>query len=120
MTTWRPLLGFPTYEVSDEGLVRSVRPRADGLPAVPRTVCGSIGGNQQSKRAYVKLYDAAGNRRTLALGPLVLRAFGIEPPNTFPHEVAYRDGNSQNNALENLCWKPKKKFVCRHTRRDAA
>lgn len=117
---WRSIPGFPTYKVSDEGVVRGAKPRSDGMPEMPRTVCGSIGGNQQSKRVYVKLYDAAGNRRTLALGPLVLCAFGVQPPNTFPHEVAYRDRNTQNNALVNLYWQAKKKFVRWCGRRGAA
>lgn len=120
MPSWRSIPGFPTYHVSDEGLVRGVKPRPDGLPAVPVGVCATRGGRRRSNRVYVKLYDVDGRRRTLALGPLVLRSFGIMPPSGRPHEVAYRDRDARNNALNNLCWVPKTKFVRRHGRRGAA
>lgn len=120
MPSWRSTPGFPTYEVSDEGRVRGGKPRPDGLPTIPRGVCATRGGRRRSNRFYVKLYDAYGKRRTLALGPLVLRSFGIMPPCGRPHEVAYRDRDARNNALNNLYWVPKTKFVRRYGRRGAA
>jgi hypothetical protein len=118
--TWRQIPEFPTYEASDEGLIRGAKPRHDGVPTVPHGICPTPGGRRKSNRLSVKIYDVEGRRRTRAVGRLVLRAFGFKPPNDRGYEAAYRDGDTRNNALANLFWVRSSKYPSRKTNKRAA
>ena len=93
---WRAVEGWPLYEVSSLGRVRSWNTR-----------CGGGGGrilHQQVERrnGYIRvcLYPA---KRTVRVNVLVLEAFhGRRPsPN---HEAAHWDDDKKNNTVANLRW----------------
>lgn len=88
---WRPVAGFPHYEVSDLGRVlsrqglqpRVLKPGPGNYPSV--TLCGP-----------------GGVRRTATLHSLVTEAFiGPRPEG---QEVRHLDGNRENNTVANLAY----------------
>ena len=90
--TWRPLPGFPGYEVSDRGVLRNARTgRARKL--------------QRSDSGYLRTHiDRDGKRRSVLVHLAVLRAFVGDAPSP-RHDGAHLDGDKSNNALRNLEWK---------------
>lgn len=95
---WLPIEGFPDYEVSSLGRVRSNKYRESRVMK-PRSVRG---------------YRAACLRRDgqtyyLRVARMVLEAFvGSCPPD---HEAAHLDGNKTNDTVENLAWVTHKENV---------
>lgn len=99
---WKPVPGFPRYEASDQGRVRSLFGRY-GPYAGPRILRDARSG-QGGYRAVV-LYGESGKKQ-LYLHQIVLLTFdGPAPPG---HEGAHLDGDQTNNALENLEWVTRK------------
>ena len=101
---WRPIPGWPWYEVSDKGNVCSVE----------RTVLCSDGRLMRRKRLilkpgrnpkgylFVNLYRAAKEKTPVTISRLVLEEFvGPRPDGT---ECRHLDGSQENNALTNLMW----------------
>jgi len=89
---WRPISGFPDYEVSNTGLVRSHKRskphilRPSGMPSGHQRVILSQNGKQYS----------------FTVGKLVLLAFkGPCPENC---EMCHNDGDPTNDHLDNLRW----------------
>lgn len=100
---WRAVVGFPDYEVSNHGRVRSLdRIKVyyrEGV-RVSRRHRGRIlrAGTMQSGHQFVEL--GKGNGRCVHV--LVLQAFvGEAPPD---HECCHWDDDPGNNRLENLRW----------------
>lgn len=98
---WRPITGWPEYEVSNLGRVKRVAPGA-------RTRAGRIlamGG----KATYAHVSLSAKTRlpppgwRSCLVHSLVAEAFHGPRP-TPGHEVAHIDGRHRNNAATNLRW----------------
>lgn len=94
---WRPCVGFPAYEVSEDGDVRrcvrgQTRPAGHILP-------GSI---NQGYRRY-KLMLPNGGKQTVRAHCLVAQAF-LGPAPSDRHEVAHNDGDRQHNHHSNLRW----------------
>lgn len=86
---WRPVPGWPTYAVSDNGLVRG--PRGWVLKATP----------MRTGHRRVRLLDGERERWAL-VHVLVLEAFvGSCPPGM---ECCHGDGDPDNNRLSNLRW----------------
>lgn len=99
MTSWRAVPGYPGYEVSDTGSVRS-------LDRIVRNRWGlhtrkgvelSQGSRPEGYRV-VWLYDGAGKRTTLGVHVLVAAAF-MEGSGEV---VRHWDGNPANNHVSNL------------------
>ena len=97
---WLPIDGYPLYEVSNLGRVRSNNP--NGMPT--RSPNGVL---RQSKHYFgypmVGLY-ANGKSKTLTVHGLVCAAFHGPKP-TPRHEVAHEDGIPANVSAANLSWK---------------
>lgn len=85
---WRPVVGRPGYEVSDDGQVRG--PRGRILHTFPQKHGGHL---------RLELNGPPGKRKYL-VHVLVARAFLGEPPPG--HEVCHNDGDPTNNSLSNL------------------
>lgn len=98
---WRSVPGFPDYEVSDQGRVRSWRRRSWNANPVsaPRSVSGCVG-----KNGYVTVYVAHdGLRARKYLHQLVLEAFvGPCPAGMVCRHFPDRD--KRNNRLANISW----------------
>jgi HNH endonuclease/NUMOD4 motif len=95
---WRPVPGYPAYEVSDHGRVRRCR-GARGWAAghVLRTAAGRGG------HLYVILADGKGNTRKQFIHRLVAAAF-VGPPPFEGALVLHQDEDPTNNRPANLYW----------------
>lgn len=100
---WRPIDGFPNYEVSDQGRVRSVERSFTNSRGARRTMPGCIRKPFFSPKKYasVTLYRD-GRFFTKAIHRLVLETFVGPCPEGF--EALHRNGNKDDNALDNLRW----------------
>ena len=101
---WRMAVGFPYYEVSDHGRVRSfITPYGtDKRLNSPRILH-----LYRTQRGYLQvwLYHNRKNKRgrkAALVHKLVLEAFIGKRPDGFV--CRHLDGNSENNRLSNLCW----------------
>jgi hypothetical protein len=94
---WRPVRGHEgVYEVSNNGLVRRVGKQTGA-------VVGRILKPSPNRGGYLMVRLSAGNvAKTRLIHRLVAMAFIGEPASG--HEVCHRDGNRQNNTLDNLRW----------------
>src|SRR5690606_21072092 len=98
---WKEIEGFPEYEVSSLGRVRSFwkrgcKPQITDSPRVLKPVDNGKGYLQVGLYLGGKVYKQLIHR-------LVCEAFHGEPP-TPEHEVAHWDGDRSNNAVGNLRW----------------
>ncbi len=97
--TWQPVPGFPDYQVSDLGRVRSCRP-VNGRG--PRLDHWRIVGGNLSNRGYHRtaLSKGSGRQKTVFVHTLVLAAFhGPRPPGK---QCCHNDGDKDNNRADNL------------------
>lgn len=92
MTEWRPVVGFPAYEVSDDGQVR----RISDLLAIPRHTANKSG------HLRVSLKETTGAYRQRYIHRLVLESFVGACPEGL--EACHNDGDGTNNRLDNLRW----------------
>lgn len=94
---WRPVDGFPDYQVSDLGRVLSTRPRRGYRgPTVLRQTLGPNG-----YRA-VTLYSAPQVQSQRSVHSLVAQAFVGRRPEGM--EVRHLDGDRMNNRASNLAY----------------
>lgn len=97
---WRPVEGYPGYEVSDLGRVRSWRSngKGGGFRAAPRVFSPS---KKRNGYLQVNLWRD-GVRSTFTVHSLVAEAFiGPRPEG---QECRHRDGDKSNNRKSNLLW----------------
>jgi hypothetical protein len=94
---WRPISGFPDYEVSSFGRVRRVVESRNGhLPKVLKP--------SRSRDGYEIVTLSNGEKPTRKqIGRLVCEVFHGAPP-TPDHQAAHNDGNPSNNRVDNLRW----------------
>ena len=93
---WRQVVGFPDYEVSDLGRVRSRKGGRWGTVGPPRVLKASAQNN-----GYPRVTLNGSTYRLVHR--LVLEAFvGPRPPGM---EAAHRNGVSTDNRVSNLAWK---------------
>lgn len=105
MTEWRAIPGFPGYDVSDEGQVRSYHRRRTGIGAsngwfidnVP--VCLLQPAIQPSGYLFVNLARDS-KRFTYRIADIVLLAFVGPHPKGL--DICHNDGDKTNNHLSNL------------------
>lgn len=97
---WLPVNGFPGYEVSDHGCVRSWRKNGptDELRDAPRIMTPS---NSSKGYLHVNLWRD-GSRFTRNVHRLVLEAFVGSCP--YGEECRHLNGKPSENGLENLAW----------------
>lgn len=104
MEEWRDISGFPGYQVSSAGSVRSrwkliFTPRKGNISV--------IGDEWHSLKPGGKYYSYVSLRKEgkshwFAVHRLVLQTFvGVCPPG---HQACHRDGRRENNQLANLYW----------------
>lgn len=101
METWRTVDGFPDYEVSSLGRMRSWKPKGRwvGRPKAARI----IGPNMHVKTGYVyACLCRVGAREYRYVHHLVLEAFVGPCPDGM--ECAHKNGVRNDNRLSNLRW----------------
>ena len=94
MTHWKQIPGFPEYEISDTGLVKSHHGGKEHLltPVVHNPNGGS----------YVELYSG-GRKAVRRVARLVAEAF-LPKPEGAGNRVYHIDGDGGNDHVENLRW----------------
>lgn len=97
---WAAVVGFPQYQVSNEGQVRR---RENGLPRSGRRAGDSLT-PWSDKHGYQWVCLCAGRTKAKRrVHRLVAEAFIGAPPRAGLH-VAHWDGNPRNNLVSNLRW----------------
>lgn len=93
MEEWRDITGYPGYQVSEFGRVRSRRRAKMRTLELPQNYAGY---------RVVGLRTSDGQRKQFRVNRLVLEAFIGECPEGF--QSNHRNGNKSDNRLENLEW----------------
>lgn len=105
---WAPVPGYEgLYEVSSAGSVRVLKrspidkmSRQRNFPAKNLSIC--YGKQEKYGYGHVTLHDRDGNQERVWVHRIVAAAF-IPNPDNKP-QVNHKDGNKQNNRVENLEW----------------
>lgn len=100
---WLPIPGYPGYEASSFGNIRSFRsPNGrGGLVATPRPVKPTL----MKDKPYFQISLGKGHQVRLHIA--ILKAFKGPRPSP-SHDGCHADGNPNNNAESNLYWGTKK------------
>ena len=106
--TWLPIPGYPAYEISDHGRIRSlarqVRNRWGTMKPVPeRILAQPLGGGVAGHRYRVCTLYRDGQPKQRTVHTLVLETFVGPRPEKGAHGC-HRDDNTDNNHLDNLYW----------------
>ena len=96
---WKPIFGYEgIYEVSNCGNVRSI----DRIDFAGRRLKGKVFSTSANKNYITCVLTKYGKHRTFRIHQLVAEAF-IPNPEGKPC-INHKDGNKQNNCVENLEW----------------
>lgn len=93
---WQPVLGYENYMVSDKGRVKSFAKAYGQYHLIAATM------NPKSGYLYVSLYKK-NKRKNINLARLVAQTF-LPNHGADTDTVNHKDGNKQNNSVENLEW----------------
>lgn len=93
---WQPVLGYENYMVSNKGRVKSLAKSYGQYHLITPSV------NSKSGYVYVSLYKG-NKRKNINLARLVAQTF-LPNHSTETNTVNHKDGNKQNNSVENLEW----------------
>lgn len=97
---WNPIPGYPGYEASSEGRVRSVDRMVRGRHG-KRFQPGIVLKQRQRASGHYRVnLSIDGVHKTVHVHQLVMRAFAGLPPEGM--EVCHNDGDPTNNAVTNL------------------
>lgn len=112
---WLAVPGYPGYEISEDGQVRSVDRTVRGRGGHPKRLKGKllsqalVGGSGPTGRYYACVLYRDGKRRQVTVHNLVLETFvGPRPEGLVG---CHRDDDPANNRLENLYWGTQKQNV---------
>jgi len=95
---WKKIEGYPAYEVSNLGKVRSWYNNKWGKAEKPKLLKPP---SKDDRPKVVLVF--AGRKKNMRIHKLVLNAFGPKRP-TPKHECCHNDGNVCNNHISNLRW----------------
>jgi hypothetical protein len=106
--TWLPVTGYPGYEVSDRGRVRSLDRQVRSRWGTPKTLKGKmlaqarVGGSGDTGRYYACVVYRDGKRKQVTVHTLMLETFVSPRPEGM--NGCHRDDDPVNNRLDNLYW----------------
>ena len=95
---WKPLKGYPGYEVSNMGRIKKYAKNYDKYYLKKGTV------NSKSGYVYVTVINEKGKKKNLALHRLIAFNFVEGYTKDKNNTVNHIDGNKENNKAENLEW----------------
>ncbi len=100
---WAPAAGFPAYEVSNQGRVRSLprKVRSKGLAMCP--VHGGLLTPRVTANGYCRVKLSTSSRRYHLVHRLVAESFLGKPPSR-KHQVNHKNGVRSDNRVANLEW----------------
>lgn len=93
---WKSVLGYDGYEVSTKGRVRKYSKKCKSYYLLKPYL------NQTTGRYYVSLASSNGKVKNLLLHRVVAQSF--IPHEDYMNTVNHKDGDPQNNEVENLEW----------------
>lgn len=99
---WKDIKGYPGYQVSNQGNVRSNLIPISGGRKYSDTYRTLILSTRRASRPTVVLYDTQGNRKSATVSRLVAEAF-IPNPEKYP-VVRHMNDVPYDNDVRNLCW----------------
>lgn len=105
---WLPVPGYPGYEVSDQGSVRSLDREVQSRWGTPKVLKGKVlaqsqvGGSGPTGRYHACTLFREGKRRSVTVHVLMLETFVGPRPEAM--HGCHRDDDPNNNRLENLYW----------------
>lgn len=109
MEIWKGIDGYPNYEISTFGRVRSIeRDYVDSLGRLYHyssrliKIETQIGKKDNYKQLMVSISDENNKRHRLIVARLVAKAF-IPNPDNLP-QINHKDEDSSNNCVNNLEW----------------
>lgn len=94
---WKPILGYPEYEVSNIGRVRHHIKRYDSYILMKQQP------NKNNGRLYIRLTNESGKSKNLQVANLVGHAF-VDGYDETHCTINHDDGDVQNNRADNLYW----------------
>lgn len=94
---WKDINDFPNYQISNFGRVKSI-PR-------PKTKGGLLK-QRKDNGGYLKVFLTKNNKGKLVSVHRLVAINFIDNPNNLP-EVNHKDGNKENNFVDNLEWMTK-------------
>lgn len=95
---WVPAPGYPDYEVSDLGNVRTL-PVLRGLQVKKRVRIPTL----QGFVMRIRLWTDDNKKKTVSLAPLILTAFGYPQPSK-KHNLVHLNNDVEDCRLKNLRW----------------
>lgn len=98
LARWKPIPGFPSYEISRLGQVKRVTP---GKGAVVGKLLVPLINKHTGRRGFTLYIN--GKKFPLAAARCIALAF-IGPPPTPTHEAAHNEGNCTNDRVGNIRW----------------
>jgi hypothetical protein len=101
---WRPIPGFPDYEVSEAGDIRRMRIGKRGHGRIGKTLKPWL--YSDFGHLQLKLTSADGQKKAICVHQAVALAFHGPKPSPM-HEVAHGDGVAWHNHWSNLRWATK-------------
>ena len=97
---WLPIQGYPGYEVSDQGKIRSDRYCSIvGFTKIKQPITNAHG------YLHIQLFKDK-KPKNLTVASLVAAHF-MSPPEV-DSKIVHKDGNKENNHVSNLKWEPLK------------
>jgi len=104
---WMVLPGYSNYFVSNKGTVKKIR-KIKGSRGFKEIILKS-----RSINGYkaLSLVNDTGKKKTVYIHQAIANCFISKPKSTSKLIVFHKDGNKENNAVENLVWKTFSDFM---------
>lgn len=105
---WKTIEGYPGYQVSSLGRVKSIERNVKGRNGSIRTIKGKILKPNKNRYGYLMVpLNNKGIQKYMSIHRLVASAF-VQNESLFNNEINHLDENKENNCASNLEWSDRK------------